>query len=98
MAIYYPPKPENYKLEIPISLWKLYKGLNWNDRIKIEMDTFEQSENAIEVIKEFMDKGAYTFCHFTANYERLIVFRDADTDEYIRILGNKDGKETKQGV
>jgi hypothetical protein len=94
MINYFHPSPEDYEIEIPKSLWKLYKQLPWGERYKIEMDTFEDSEKAVEVIKNWMDKGAVVFSHFTSDYSKFIVFRDEDTDGYIlKAREEKSGKK-----
>lgn len=92
MLNYQHPKVENYEKGISKSIWDLYKGLPWGDRYKIETDTFDDRDKAIKIIKEFMDKGAYIFCHFTSDYKKLIVFRDEDTDAYIK-KHKKDGEK-----
>jgi hypothetical protein len=93
MLIYQHPKLEDYEKGIPKSIWDLYKGMSWDDRYKIEMDTFEDTEKAITIIKDWMDKGAVVFSHFTNDYSKFIIFRDEDTDEYIKAAKKEKGGE-----
>ena len=96
MLIYHHPKLEDYEKGIPRSLWMLYKSLPWGERFKIEMDTFEDVDEAIKIIKDWMDKGAVSFSHFTSDYSKFIVFRDEDTDRFIRERKEENDKKQVQ--
>ena len=86
MITFYTPKLENYEKQLVSNIWKnVYRKLQWDSRFKIEMDIFEDKEKAIEILKDWIDKGAFMFSHFNSDYTKFIVFRSVSTDKYLKI-------------
>lgn len=94
MLIYYPPKVENYKKQLFNSVWNIYKKLMLDESFKIEVYSFEDKDLAIKIIKGYMDKGAYIFCHFTEDYEKLVIFKNRDTEKWLKEI--KDKRDEKK--
>lgn len=78
------PKVESYEKGIPRQVWDVYKKLHHDNSYKIEMDIFEDRDKAVEVFKAYLDRGAITFSHFTADYSKFVIFRNSFTDEVIK--------------
>lgn len=88
------PKVENYETGITNQFFNIYKQLAVDNSYKIDMDIFEDIDKATTIIKEYLDRGAIIFSHFTNDYSQFVIFRSASTDTYIKeVKEEKNGKE-----
>ena len=90
------PHPKNYKIGIPNMLYRIYTDMRVNDEdTVIDTNVFKEKEEAIEVIKDFMTRGALVFLCFNRDYSKLIISKDVKSEEYIK--SKAKAKEETEG-